>query len=167
MIPDPDQTTLLPEEVPPVERLPTPRRPPTLALPQDAGVDRWHHNFDLTTEDGKAALINASNVPDWIPSEGTTEVASIVHYVCFPDKYVDRETGEVVETTACVFVADDDKVFKFQNEWSLRRLNAMLTLYSPARWSQGVRMEFFSKPSRYKGRRYGSFRIVKDPQPKE
>jgi hypothetical protein len=136
------------------------RRPPTLALKPDDGPELWHHNFDLSLEAGVAALINAANVPDWIPQDGGSVTLDAVHYIVCPDTYVDRQSGQVVDCTAVIFVARDGTRAKFRNEWSLRRLNAVLALYPPERWKRGVQIECYAKHSKRSGHVYGSFRIV-------
>lgn len=140
--------------------VPAQRKPPTLQLSADASVDQWHHNFDLTTLAGRDALINASNVPDWIPADGTTCTMHVVHYLVFPDTYLDRQTGEIVDVTSLVFVGRDGRTAKFRNDWSLRRLHACMRLYTPEEWSAGIPIECYRAPSREVGKMYGSFRVV-------
>lgn len=141
---------------------------PTLALKPDAPVNEWHHNFDLTTVAGKSALLNASNVADWIPADGETYNMDAVHYLCYPDEYTDRNTGEIVQCTACVFVGSDGKTAKFRNEWSLRRLNAAIAMFGPDDWARGIRIQLYTQQSREPGKRYGSFRVLglADTKPK-
>lgn len=147
--------------------LPAVRKPPTLALAPDAPVSDWHHNYDLTTTDGKAGIINASNVPEWQPGDGGTYALDATNYVCYPDDYVDRQTGEIVNCTSLVLVGKDGRHVKFRNDWSLRRLHAMLALYTPAEWAAGIRIECYAAKSRRPSHTYGSFRVVPVSSAKE
>jgi len=144
------------------------RKPPTLALAPDAPLSEWPHNFDITTDEGRAALINASNVADWIPADGGIVVMRVRHFLAHPDSYIDRETGEHVECTSVVFVGLDGKIVKFRNEWSLRKLHALMTLYKPHEWQEGVPIECYAKKSERSKRMYGGFRVLtQPPQQKE
>jgi hypothetical protein len=141
------------------------RRPPTLMPAADAPPQDWPTNLDLSTPAGRAALINASNPADWIPQDGGTFRLTVVNWIVYPDEKKDPKTGEIRPVAVTVFIGADGRTAKLHNDWSPRRLHAMLRMYTPEEWAAGIDMEFASHDSRNNGFHYGSFRIIPTTSP--
>jgi hypothetical protein len=141
--------------------IPSPiRRPPTLMPAADSLPGDWPSNLDLSTPQGKAALINAGNPPVWSPVDGGVYRILATHWIVYPDERVDEETGAVSVFARTCFIDATGQCVKLSNDWAPRRLHAMLALYSPEEWAAGIEIECYTAASRRKGQTYGSFRIV-------
>lgn len=140
--------------------VPIDRPRPSLLPAIDAPPCDWATNYDLTTFEGKSALMNAANPADWIPSVGGEIILDVTHFVVMPDEHTDEDSGAVTLLARCIFVGKDGKRASLTSDFGARKVHAMMMMYSADDWKRGIRMRFYAKDSRRPGRKYGTFEIL-------
>jgi hypothetical protein len=95
-------------------------------------------NLDLTTKKGKALAIAAGNPSDLEPDKNGVLKIRATHYIIFPDVRMDEETGEMSEFCRTVFFTKEGDIFRTSAQHGPARLGALLSLYTPAEWIDGI-----------------------------
>jgi hypothetical protein len=110
-------------------------------------------SLDLNTIRGKALMLKASSPGDYDVKPGVPIRLIVCHWAVIPDTQVDEETGELHEFVRTVLYDAEGKTFRTSSAHSPMRLCAMLELFSPAEWANGIPVIVVARQSK-RGRVY-------------
>jgi hypothetical protein len=122
--------------------------------------DEFRTNLKRDTPRGKAMLLNAMSPADIDLGPEGTVVFIAVAYVCYNDEVESQETGEVVRCVRTVFIDREGRTFRTTSESGLRKVAAMMAVYTPQEWAVGIAMRVTLRKSRLPGRHYHDIRVV-------
>jgi hypothetical protein len=123
------------------------------------GEEQFLTNLDLSTERGKALLINASNPADLVFDKDRQIRITAVNFLLFPDQVQDEDTGELREFTRTVLIDREGHTYQTTSMFAPRRMRAVLRLWSPERWAEGITFVITERQSRRPGRKYHDMRV--------
>jgi hypothetical protein len=116
-------------------------------------------NLDLTTEDGRRALLAALG-------EGDVQVADLhgdpfptSHYLVTPGESVDPETGEVSNYPRLVLISPEGKTLVTTSTVVPHRMAAVLDLWGPGPWEPPLPLVVIERRARRTGRTYHELRM--------
>lgn len=116
-------------------------------------------SYDLNTNEGKVAVINAKSPGNLIvrPNEPLEMVAT--NYLIYPDKVVNEETGELEEICRTVLFDQHGNTFVTSSEHFPDKLRDIENVFGPAIWSNGIRFSISERRNRSNTRTYHDCRI--------
>jgi hypothetical protein len=140
----------------------------TVQLPVSIGpAGQYPTNFDLTTWEGKAAVLAALNPGDLeLGPDGSVGFVA-VHFLIFPDTGVDPDTGEVKEFTRTALFTADGRVYRTTSAYAPARVMMAMRLFTEQEWANGIPFLVRERKSRKTGRTYHDIRVSRLPVAKE
>lgn len=131
----------------------------TLVVPgRDVAITSCPTNIDTTTIVGKAMLLRAMSPAELEVEPGKPLRLVVYQWIVFPDQSVDEDSGEVSEFVRTVFFDGEGKTFRTSSEHTPRRVAALLELFSPAEWANGIPL-MISVRNGKRGRLYHDIQI--------
>lgn len=132
----------------------------SLVVTPDTPLADCPTSLDLTTEEGRCALLNALNAPDLVfDGDGKVEIA-VAHYVAHPASRVDEVTAEVSEYSRLVLIDQDGHRYSTSSPVVAHRLAQCLRLFGPGPWRPPLPCVVRQVRSRKTGRTYHELEVL-------
>jgi hypothetical protein len=128
---------------------------PTKDLPRNISIRDCPHNLPLDTPEGRRLAFNCGNPadividPQHIDDKGRPYIVIRVrYYIGYPEDFVNPDTGEVTEGTRYCFITTNGETYKTSSGHAWQRVKAMLELFMPHEWEQGIPIRITERKSR-------------------
>lgn len=117
-------------------------------------------NIDLKTPLGKALAFAAGSAGDIEPDPRGQARILATHWIVFPDRRPDEETGEMQLFARTVFIDRQGRTLRTSAQSGPERMMQLLWLYDAADWAKGIPLIITARPSRrHKGGTWHDIRV--------
>lgn len=116
--------------------------------------------FDLTTERGRAELLEIIEAPALAADENLNVDIDVVGYVCHPAERIDQETGEVSHFTRTVLLLADGRKIGMGSDFARRSLDRMAFVRGHAPWNPPLKCRIVPERSSNKRTYYRIAAVV-------
>jgi hypothetical protein len=153
--PEPDDGDDVLIKPPAQELVPVPLTKSSLIPHRDTPITQCPTNLPLSTMEGRKLMFAAGNPSDLVIDDNNKDRVgrpfleiTVHYYLGYPEEFTDPDTGEVTEGTRYCFFTKEGQTFKTSSAHAWKRVKAMLELFTPEEWQDGITLRITQRKSR-------------------